>query len=264
MQSSLPASSKILFVSDVHLGAFSAEKNERLERELIGLIDYAARKGYRLAVLGDLFDYWIEYPSHVPELGKALLQRFQRFHAQHPPTLYITGNHDNWTLGHFTERGFEVEPDARILQVGGQRMLLMHGDAVGPRPDRLQRPLLHRLIRSAPFLRTFRSLLPPKAGLRIMKHYSALSRSLGTEESDPAKLDHWARKLLQSDRLELLLCGHDHVPRVRKYDYGTYINLGTFHYHHSLAEYNNGNISLVTWNNKKRELSSYSLPRHST
>lgn len=264
MQSHLPITSKILFLSDVHLGAFAPSTDRQLESQLIALIDYAEREGYRMAVLGDLFDYWIEYPGAVPELGRALLQRFETFNRQHGASLYITGNHDNWTLGHFSRIGFDVEPDARQLRIGSRRYLLLHGDATGPSPQHLRRPLFHRLIRSPGFLKIYRMLLPPRAGRYVMQQFSKLSRVLGKEESDPAPLDNWARETLRRHDIDVVICGHDHRPRIHKYDYGTYINLGTFHHHHSLAEYNNGNLSLVHWNNNKEELLPYSTASAST
>ncbi|NIU01308.1 MAG: hypothetical protein GWN62_08805, partial [Aliifodinibius sp.] len=96
----------LLFISDVHLGGFSDNKNERIESELIQLINYCQRNDIHLAVLGDLFDYWMEYPDFVPNLGRKLLDRFESFNKELGPTLYITGNHDNWTRNHLEDRGF--------------------------------------------------------------------------------------------------------------------------------------------------------------
>src|SRR5699024_2062791 len=131
MNSSFAASSKMLFLSDVHLGAFSKRKNKQLIDEIIQLIAFARQNDYHIAILGDLFDYWIEYPSYVPALGKRMLEHFQSFN-QKTPALYITGNHDNWTLGHFSDLGFDVEPNYRILTIQDKKVALLHGDATGP------------------------------------------------------------------------------------------------------------------------------------
>jgi UDP-2,3-diacylglucosamine pyrophosphatase LpxH len=246
------ASSKMLFLSDVHLGAFSDERNERLERELIQLVNFAEQKGYRIVILGDFFDYWMEYPSYVPPLGQNILHRFEAFNRSVAPVLYITGNHDNWTLGHFSDLGFDVEPNYRILSINNQRLLLIHGDATGPEPGKLKRPLSHRLIRNRLFLKIYRGLLPPEAGLYVMKMYSKMNRLW--DKTDPGKLDHQANVTLKDSAVDCLFCGHDHLPRVSNYPYGTYINTGAFCFHHSLAEYNNKTCNLVRWDSNLKEL----------
>jgi UDP-2,3-diacylglucosamine pyrophosphatase LpxH len=257
MQNNLHDSSKILFLSDVHLGAFSESKNRLLEWEVIQLLDFAEAAGYQLAVLGDLFDYWIEYPSEIPSLGGDMLHRFQRFNRDVGPVLYVTGNHDNWTFGHFAALGFDVEPTYRLLTINEFNILLAHGDATGPAPEELERPLIHRFIRNKHFLKVYRTLLPPSAGLAVMKRFSRMSRMLGGETANPAALNNWAEQMLKQGTadIDLVLCGHDHHPRTIENDYGTYINLGTFYRDHTLAEYNNGRMTLVKWNNKTNNLS---------
>lgn len=257
MQSRLPGSTRILFLSDVHFGAFSQEKNAQLERELIQLVDFAEEQNYQIAVLGDLFDYWIEYPDKVPELGRNILQRFKTFHEHSPGSVYITGNHDNWTLGYFEKCGFEVEPDYRLLTINNTNILLMHGDALGAQPDTLKRPLLHRFIRNKIFLKFYRAILPPEIGLKVMKKFSEVSRRLGSEESDPKRLNSWMKKMLKDNDIDVILCGHDHRPRRKIFDEGTYLNLGAFHHHQTLVEYNNQRFSLVQWNSKKNKLVSF-------
>jgi UDP-2,3-diacylglucosamine pyrophosphatase LpxH len=246
------ASSKMLFLSDVHLGAFPDERNKQLEQELIQLINFAEERNYRIVILGDLFDYWIEYPSYAPPLGRRILSRFEAFNRSIAPALYITGNHDNWTLGHFSELGFDVEPNCRILSINNQRLLLLHGDATGPEPCKLTRPLSHRLIRNKTFLKIYRRLLAPEAGLYVMKVYSKMNRLW--DKTDPGKLNTQAKVMLKNNAVDYLLCGHDHLPRTYHHPYGTYINTGAFYLHHSLAEYNNKTCNLVRWDSNLKEL----------
>ncbi|HYW33900.1 MAG TPA: metallophosphoesterase [Balneolaceae bacterium] len=247
------ASSKILFLSDVHLGAFSDAKDHQLEDNLIGLLDFAESRNYQIAILGDLFDYWIEYPGKIPSLGKRTLRRFKKFN-RHSTPLYITGNHDNWTLGHFSDLGFDVERNYRTLELGNKSVGLLHGDATGPGLDQLQRPFFHRLIRNEIFLKIYRRLLSPEMGLWVMKKFSTFTRSWDEEGLDPRELDHWADMILRNSPVNYLLCGHDHVQRIRNFESGKYINTGAFHHNGSLARYNNGDFSLVQWNSKTGEL----------
>ncbi len=120
----------VLFISDAHLGGFSKEENDRIETELIRLIDYCQTNRIRIAILGDFFDYWMEYPNHVPELGKKLLDRFESFNKEFGPTLYITGNHDNWTRDHLPQRGFYVRHDQYEFSINGKKIMALHGDGL--------------------------------------------------------------------------------------------------------------------------------------
>lgn len=254
MQSHLPASQKILFISDVHLGAFTMQKNQQLETDLIKLISYAEEQSFQIALLGDLFDYWIEYPGFTPSLGEKLLRRFQAFNQNNKGTLFITGNHDNWTLGHFTGLGFDVEPDSRILHINGQKILLLHGDATGNDISNLTRPVLHRIIRNELFLKIYRAVLPPRAGLKVMQKFSQFTRLIGGNTDNLNPLDNWTKKVLNQSDIDYIICGHDHSPRCLNYNFGTYFNAGAFCNHKTMVAYNNGRFELVNWNSGNQEL----------
>lgn len=257
MQNKLPASTKILFISDAHLGGFSSTKNKQVETELIKLLEYAKENHFQIAILGDLFDYWMEYKNYTPAVGKKLLDRFAAFNASHS-SLYITGNHDNWTLGHFAKRGFDVEPDYRLLTIGNKKVLLLHGDATGNDLEHLKRPFLHRILRNKWFIKLYKLFyFKPKTGINVMKKYSRFTSALKTGKTDPTPLNRWSKKILQSKDIDIIICGHDHVPRVISYNGGTYLNLGAFHHHKTLVTYNNRQFSLVYWNSKEQKLNPF-------
>lgn len=246
----------MLFLSDVHLGAFTDSRNRQIEAEIIQLTKFARRHNFSIAILGDLFDYWMEYSTSIPTLGKQMLQHFHTFN-QTSPALYITGNHDNWTLGHFTELGFDVEPNYRLYTIKNKNILLLHGDAIGPNLNSLKRPFWHRVIRSKVFLKIYRGLLSPETGLSVMKKFSTMNRQMEHEKSGHTKLDDWAMMFLKGEAVDIVLSGHDHIPRIRIYEGGTYINAGSFCDHRTLILYNKGNVDLVTWNAKRNNFSPF-------
>jgi UDP-2,3-diacylglucosamine pyrophosphatase LpxH len=256
MSPQFTASSKMLFLSDVHLGAFTDARNQQIEEEINQLIEFSRTHHFGLVILGDLFDYWMEYSMKVPTIGKRMLQHFHSFN-QTSPVLYITGNHDNWTVGYFAELGFDVEPNYRLYTINGKNILFLHGDAIGPDLNSLKRPFWHRVIRNRIFLKIYRGLLSPKAGLFLMKKFSEMNRQMDQEKSSHTKLDDWAKMILKKSSVDMILCGHDHVPRIRTYDGGTYINAGSFCDHRTLILYNKGNFDLVTWNATKNNFTSF-------
>ncbi len=256
MQNKLPSSAKILFISDAHLGGFSAEKNAQIEMELIELIEYAKNNEFQIAILGDLFDYWMEYKNFTPDLGSHLLDRFAAFNTSHS-TLYITGNHDNWTRGYFSKMGFNVEKNYRLVTIGQKKVLLLHGDAIGEDLENLKRPLLHRLMRNKWFVKLYQTyFFRPKKGIQAMKYYSRFTNFLAGKPN-PSPLNKWSKKILEKKDIDVIICGHDHIPRVHKYDFGTYLNLGTFHDHKTLVTYNNNQFELVYWNSVEQKLAPF-------
>src|SRR5699024_10075148 len=117
----------------------SEKENKRIESELIQLIDYCEQEGIHIAILGDLFDYWMEYPDKIPTIGKDLLARFYDFNQKMGPSLYITGNHDNWTHRHFQNSGFYVEHEHYFCSLNDSKVMLLHGDGLSDRNQQLPR-----------------------------------------------------------------------------------------------------------------------------
>ncbi len=242
-----------VFLSDVHLGAFTREKEAEVEHDLLTLINFCCAHSIKVYILGDLFDYWMEYPSKdfVPGVGKKVLKAFEKHNRECQPTTFITGNHDNWTYGHFEELGFDVEPNYRIISQNGYKTLLMHGDGRFGTSDDLLRPLFHGVLRNRKFVKSFQTILPPKLGLNVMRKFSGFSKL--NDRRTPEPLNKHAKRILKEKDIDVVMMGHDHIPRVETFSHGTYINLGTFFHHKTLVIYNNEEYQLVRWNSSEQE-----------
>jgi len=239
---------KILFISDIHLGAHSEIKNYQIENSLINIVDFCEKNGFRIVLLGDLYDYWMEYDYYRPAIGHRLIKRFRDFHKYNPPTLYITGNHDCWMKDYHVDAGFDVECEYRILKLPDQKILLHHGDGIDKPELALPRPFMNRILRSRSFLNTFQRLLPAKTGISIMKATSKFSRlAENLKPTSPERLNCWSKDILSNSALDAVICGHDHIPRVLTYGDKQYINTGAFYKSKKIAVYNSSKLELVTW-----------------
>lgn len=242
-----------LFLSDVHLGAFTNEKDKQLENELIKLIDYCDFRNIQMHILGDLFDYWMEFKNFIPELGRSVLNRFQQYNrGEFRSTTFITGNHDYWTLNHFDEQGFRVEHEYVQIQMDHKNIFLCHGDGLTDHRFQLPRPLLHRILRNDMFIKVYKSIFPGNNGLHVMKKFSSATRD--EEYVNPARLNEWAKFMLKKFSYDVIITGHDHVPRKETFSNGLYINTGAFHKYKTVAIYKNGAFELVKWDDGKNEL----------
>src|SRR6056297_1821810 len=198
-----------LFLSDVHIGAFEEDVDRIIRRDLISLIEYCALQNIQIHILGDLFDYWMEYPEWHPSLGSNVPYEF-----------------------------FEITLD-------GKRVFLHHGDGLKDPAYHLPRPPFHRLLRNKMFVKLYQSLLTPKNGLRVMKAFSDYSKR--RSYCDPSILNKWSENFLNTTNYDVVISGHDHHPRILNFENGTYINLGTFFDHRTISLYNNGSLELVVW-----------------
>ena len=246
-----------LFISDVHLGTLNHKNEQLIENDLLALIDYAINRSAKIYVLGDLFDYWMEFPNsnYLPPIGKKIVKAFERYNNEITPALYITGNHDNWTLGHFKKCGFDVENEYRIIKIFDKKICLMHGDGIMKSNKTLKRPLLHTILRSKAFLYFYRNLFLHKTCINLMRMFSISTRKIN--RTNTIKLNTNAEFILNSKFADIVFMGHDHIPRSETFKSGLYINLGTFFHHRSMVRGINGNFSLVHWNAHNQQFNTY-------
>lgn len=252
-------SSSILFLSDVHLGGYSKTENRKLEKDVIDLVSYCEKNDFRIIILGDLFEYWMEYPGNIPPIGTALLNRFQHYHRDHTrSTLYVTGNHDNWTYGYLSDIGFDIEHEYRMVRTPDCTMMVMHGDGLRDSGMNFPRPLLHRVLRNSYFVKIYQTLFPPSIGWKIMKQFSLTSKS---DPNDPgsrkkrALLDNWAQNRVTSDSsIQAIVYGHHHKPLLWNKDGNICLNCGSFADQRTVGLYTNRKFQIVTWNAGRNKL----------
>ena len=242
-----------VFLSDVHLGAFSSDIEKKNEESLIALIEYCIEHKTGIYILGDLFDYWMEFPhkNYVPDLSVNVFNAFKKYNKSVQKALYITGNHDNWTFGYFDSLGFDVEQNYRIIKIEKNKILLMHGDGTFDKRDDFIRPFFHSLLRHPLFIRIFQAVFPPQFGLSVMKWFSSITRN--GNHRNPKPLNNHASYVLKTNDINWVIMGHDHLPRLETFEHGSYINLGTFFKDRTVAIYNNNELELVRWMASSKE-----------
>lgn len=250
----------LVFLSDVHLGAYSDAKNRELELQLMRLVDYCRDNLLEIVILGDFFDYWMEYPGgRVPPVGQKILAHFHRYHnltGRH--TLFVTGNHDNWTNGYLRSLGFDLEHEYRIIQDAHFAIMVLHGDGLADPDMGLPRPRMHRFLRNPYFVYIYQALFPPRIGWAGMKFFSGHSRKKNCIPDESLKhipLDTWARDRVRSDtRIQAVVYGHHHQQLLWRQQERTCMNCGSFGENYSLGLYANRAFEIVTWDVERNVL----------
>ncbi len=119
----LNAAGEILFVSDLHLDRQQPE----LTRRFIDFVETRAAQARVLYILGDLFEVWLGDDDPAEDF-QPLFRSLQHL-ARHTRLYFMAGNRD-FLVGESLARrvGFEILPDPFVLELGGERVALMHGD----------------------------------------------------------------------------------------------------------------------------------------
>ncbi|MCH8524913.1 MAG: metallophosphoesterase family protein [Balneolales bacterium] len=240
----------MLFVSDVHLGGFDSDTNAALERDFIALMKWCQQNQTQVILLGDVFDYYMQYGKYTPEVSHTILHWFKHYHQSgNPSTLYITGNHDNWDFGALDEAGFDTEHEYRLFRTENECILmLMHGDGLYEPKFGFPRPLFHRFLRNPYFVKMFKALTTGKAGNSIMRRFSAWSRKNDrADKSDKVHLDSNVVRMLHEFELDVIICGHHHEVRDITAGQKRYMNTGAFYIDRSACLYTKGLFHLVKW-----------------
>jgi len=144
----------VLFVADshFHLRPDAAER-DRLERFLAFLS--FSRRATDLVLLGDIFDFWFDYPHFRLDGYEELLIALDAVRDAGTRLHFVGGNHDIWAAGYLRRRyGLAGDGEAVTVPFGSLRVRLDHGDG---------------FLARGPVYRSFRAIVRRRAGVLCAK-----------------------------------------------------------------------------------------------
>lgn len=100
--------SRIYFVSDVHLGLKAGDPQERETRFVGFLRSLPADSDTSLVLLGDIWDFWYEYRDVVPRQAARVIHELMRLMDNGVQIYFCPGNHDLWTFSYLQDLGIKV------------------------------------------------------------------------------------------------------------------------------------------------------------
>lgn len=167
----------IYFLSDAHLGSWAMPRSWAQQKKLIDLLEEMSKDAASIYMLGDMFDFWMEYYIHDKSKRQyhPFCKELRKLAKKGIHVHLFTGNHDLWTFGGLaalTNAEIHYEPCTIIRY--GKSIYLAHGDGLLPSnweslyPKEVQKKIrgfmrLREIFRN-PFLQfCFRSL-PPRWG----------------------------------------------------------------------------------------------------
>lgn len=248
--STLSATRKTYFASDLHLGAPDMASSLVREKHFVTWLDRIKADADALYLMGDVFDFWFEYRKAVPKGYVRILGKLAELHDLGIPIFYFIGNHDMWMRDYFTQQfGAEIHYAPLVRDIHGRRFYLGHGDGLGP-GDRGYK-FLKRVFRN-PLAQWAFHRLHPNFGIGLADFLSRRSRAK-TGHMDA--IDHGDREFLYLHALEVLkddpeidyfVFGHRHFPKFRPLnDKAHYINLGDWLRYWTYLEVDDAGVRLM-------------------
>lgn len=188
----------IYFLSDAHLGSLAIERSWAHQKKLISLLEHISQDATSVYLMGDMFDFWMEY--FVRDKSK---RQYAPFFKQIRKMIragihvhFFTGNHDMWTFGGIHKLcGADVHTHPCTIMRYGKSICIAHGDGLLPsdwdrKPSqdendtfrtkqnqrRIRRFLKLRKIFRSPFLQFCFRCLPPAWGNKFGYEWAKKSR----------------------------------------------------------------------------------------
>lgn len=199
---------RTIFLADAHL-ALPNDYNFcmilRFLRELEGNTE-------TLFIMGDLFDFWLGFPSQPFRQFDAVLEALLSLKRSGCRLVCFEGNHDFHLGTVFSERlGAEIHPGPAILTVQGRRLFLCHGDQI----NRLDHGyLLLRLLLHNRLIAAVVSHFPPSLAFSIKERLQRTSRAgyhVKTKRWNYREIIRSFAHSLREQGCEGLVTGHFHL-----------------------------------------------------
>jgi UDP-2,3-diacylglucosamine hydrolase len=162
---------RTIFLADAHL----TSPNDNNYRMILRFLRELEGNTESLFIMGDLFDFWLGFPSQPFRQYDAVLEALLSLKRSGCRLIFFEGNHDFHLGTVFSDRlGVEIHPGPAILTVQGRRLFLCHGDQIN-RLDHgylLLRLLLHNRLTAAAV-----NHFPPSLALSIKDCLQRTSRA---------------------------------------------------------------------------------------
>ena len=198
-----------LFVSDLHLDASRPQVTDCFIR----FLQQTAAEADALYILGDLFEVWFGDDDPAPD-HRAVAAALKSLTSGGTPCYLTHGNRD-FLIGprYAAECGLQLLDERTVIELGGERILLLHGDELCTDDAGYQR--FRRIVRSTLVHRLF-FLLP--LGLRRRIADRLRQSSMGTVKPEAITDVNAAevRAVMDDAGVRVMIHGHTHRPAIHQ------------------------------------------------
>jgi UDP-2,3-diacylglucosamine hydrolase len=234
-----------LFISDLHIDANS----HAITGQFLDFLARDARDAEALYILGDLFESWVGDDAADPDQAAAMAG-IKSLTSGGVPCFVMHGNRDFLLgTGFCAMTGARLLPDPLIVTLYGERVLVMHGDALCT--DDLAYQRLRATVRNPDWQRQFLALSVPSrralagAARAGSQEHTATAEYAITDVNQASVI-----AALRGAKVATLLHGHTHRPAIHPLTIDaracTRIVLGDWHTVGSVLRWDRGGPELTS------------------
>ena len=221
----------IYFLSDAHLGSLAIEKGWAHQKKLIDMLEEMSKDAASIYMLGDMFDFWMEYFIHDKRKHQyaPFFKELRKLSKQGIHVHIFTGNHDLWTFGGMAQLSYaEIHYEPCTILRYGKAIYLAHGDGLLPSnweslypkdvKKKIKRFMRLKDIFRSPFLQFYFRCLPPSWGNKFGYEWAKRSRLKEIAKPCPYKGEDKEELVLfakeqekQHNHRDYYIFGHRHI-----------------------------------------------------
>lgn len=216
------------FISDAHLGANPPGCVPHREERLVELFHSWKGKAHHVFILGDLFEFWMEYRHYVGSQHFKVLRALADLVDSGCEVHALAGNHD-FAYGSFfpQQLGVQVHP-YYIAELQGHRLFLCHGDGLAASDWGYR---WARKIIDFPLNRFLFRQLHPDWGMALANWVGSTSRHANQERQHPIpEYLAAAQQQMQRHQCNLFIQGHLHLKQQHTVPEGQIVFCGQWLY----------------------------------
>ncbi len=245
----IPEGKKIYFASDNHLGAPTKEESLPREKKFVAWLDEVKNDAAVIFLMGDLFDFWMEYKTVVPKGFTRTLGKLAELSDSGISIYYFVGNHDLWMNGYFEEElNIPVYHKPQQYTINDVIFFIGHGDGLGPHDKGYKR--MKKLFTN-PVAKWFFRWLHPDFGVRFGQYLSVKNKLISGDEDikflgeENEWLVQYAKRKLEKQHYDHFIFGHRHLPmEIDLNEKSKYTNLGDWISYFTYAVFDGEELSL--------------------
>ena len=202
-----------LFISDLHLD----DARPRIVQAFENLLATQATEVQALYILGDLFESYIGDDDDAP-MNARVARATRKVREAGVPLYFMHGNRDFLLGADYAERaGMTVLEDPFVIELSGERTLLMHGDTLCT--DDASYLQFRNLVRNPDWQRAF--LAKPLAERRAFAAQARGESRKHTASAKPEIMDvnqAAVEAAMREHGVRRLIHGHTHRPATHNFD----------------------------------------------
>lgn len=240
----------VLFLADVHLGRHATHTDRATERDLVAFLRAHERDVERLFLVGDVFDYYIEYRHAVPKGFARLQGLLAEWSDAGIEIAYTVGNHDPWHVGYFEEElGVRVVAEHLYEKLYNRVTYVSHGDR---ETAGAARRILDAALRHPVPVWVYKSLVPADLGIQLARYFSRWSGSRAPEVRPKVirAQRQAARRVLSSGAADLVVMAHTHQAEHVRWPEGEYLNTGCWYRNRTFIRMDAEGPTLCRWDGR--------------